>query len=369
MKTFLKKILSFLFFLIKRKKRKPVSVNRIVVIAAGYLGDTFWALQCLPVLRKSFPQAEIYIIGRGFCSALCKEEKVIVVNSIPSDRRRDQWSFRRLLNDAETIRKKIAPDLIFDLTCNRYSALFAWKLNAFTVGADVAGEAAVLYQFCAPVKDRKCRHLAGQPLAIVSRFLDLPEPETLPALIPPVPLYNKEEILAKLDLTGTEGLILLVPGAGWKAKMWQPEKFNAVAKRCIDRGKTVLISGSKGEFELCKAIAKDLDRKKVRLLIDDLELLISLLPGLSCCCGSDSGISHLSAAAGVKTIQLFCPTNPVHSQAVGESVSVLRSTCPLKPEGDQKFCTGVPKLTCDRKECMDLSVDQVVAEMERLGVL
>ena len=36
-----------------------------------------------------------------------------------------------------------------------------------------------------------------------------------------------------------EGLILLVPGAGWKAKMWHPEKFNAVAKICIDHGKTV----------------------------------------------------------------------------------------------------------------------------------
>ena len=339
------------------------------MIAAGYLGDTFWALQCLPILRKSFPNTEIHIIGRSFCSALCKEEKVIVVNNIPSDRRRDQWSFCCLLNDAERIRKKIAPDLIFDLTCNRYSALFAWKLNAYTIGADVAGEAAALYQFCAPVKNRKCRHLASQPLAIVSRFLDLPEPETLPALIPPVPFYNKEEVQMKLDLTGPEECILLVPGAGWKAKIWQQEKFNAVAKRCIDRGKTVLISGSKGEFELCKAIAKDLDRKKVRLLIDDLELLISLLPHLSCCLGSDSGISHLSAAAGVKTIQLFCPTNPVHSQAVGKAVSVLRSSCSLKPEEDQKFCTGTPMLTCDRKECMDISVDQVLTEMERMGVL
>lgn len=116
-------------------------------------------------------------------------------------------------------------------------------------------------------------------------------------------------------------------------------------------------------------IAKDLDRKKVRLLIDDLELLISLLPHLSCCIGNDSGISHLAAAAGVKTIQLFCPTNPAHSEALGKSVLILRSSCPLKPEQDQKFCTGVPKMTCSRKECMDISVDQVVTEMERMGVL
>lgn len=338
------------------------------MISAGYLGDTFWALQCLPVLRKSFPQAEIHIIGRGFCHALCKDENVTVVNNIPSDRRRDQWSFRGLWNDAGKIRKKIAPDLIFDLTCNRYSALFAWRLNAFTVGGDAAGEAAALYHFSAPVKNRKWKHLAYQPFLIIHHFLGLPEPEKMPLLVPPVPSYYKEEVLAKLDLADTEKFILLVPGAGWKAKMWQPEKFHAVAEICIEHGKTVLISGSKGEFELCKAIANGLDRKKVRLLIDDLELLISLFPYLSCCISSDSGIGHLSAAAGVKTIQLFCPTNPDFSAEKRENVTVLRSSCPLKSDLFQ-YCTTIPLLTCDRKECMDISVDQVVTEMERMGVL
>ena len=338
------------------------------MITAGYLGDTFWALQCLPILHKSFPNTEIHIIGRSFCSVLCKDEKVIVINSIPSDRRRDHWSFRRLWSDAENVRKNRTPDLVFDLTCNRYSAFFAWKLNAYMIGADIADEAAALYHFSASVKERKWKHLACQPLLIVSRFLGLPEPEKIPFLNLSAPLYNKEEIRMKLDLANTEGLILLVPGAGWKAKMWHPEKFNAVAKICIDHGKTVLISGSKGEFELCKAITKDLDRKKVRLLIDDLELLISLLPHLSCCLGSDSGVSHLAAAAGVKTIQLFCPTNPDFSAEKRENVTVLRSSCPLKSDLFQ-YCTTIPLLTCDRKECMDISVDQVITEMERMGVL
>lgn len=369
MKSILKKILFFLFFLIKRRKRKPVSVNRIVLITAGYLGDTFWAMQAIPMIRNCFSKAEIYIIGRAFSTVLCKTENVIVVNSIPSDRRRDQWSFRKLMNDAEKIRKDIAPDLIFDLTCNRYSALFAWKLNAYTVGADIANEAAALYHFTAPVRFRKCQHLVHQPLMVLRSFLGLPELEETPAPIPPEPFYPKEEVYRKLCLEQKSNLILLVPGAGWKAKMWQKEKFRALAKYCMERGKTVLISGSKGEAGLCEEIAQDLDRKQVRLLIDDLGFLVSSLPYISCCIGSDSGISHLAAAAGVNTIQLFCPTNPVHSAALGKRVVILRSSCPLKPENNLKFCTGVPVMSCSRKECMDISVERVIAEMERMSVL
>lgn len=367
MKSILKKILAFLFFLIKRRKRKPVSVNRIALISAGYLGDTFWALQTLPILRKSFPRAEIFVIGRSFCSVLARQEKVIVVNNIPSDRTRDSWSFRAMMRNAKKIRKEVVPDLVFDLTCNRYSALFAWKIGAYTVGADIAGEAAVLYQHSAPVKSRKCQHLVHQSLTILRSFLGLPELENTPPLIAPAPLYNKEETAEKLELDRDP--ILLVPGAGWNAKMWQKEKWQTLAKYCMEHGKTVLISGSKAEFELCKEIAQDLDRKQVRLMIDDLELIISLLPHLSCCIGSDSGISHLAAAAGVNTVQLFCPTNPIHSAALGKRVSILRSSCPLKPENNEKFCTGTPIMTCSRKECMDIPVERVIAEMERMSVL
>lgn len=342
-------------------------MNRIALISAGYLGDTFWALQTLPLLHETFPNAEIFVIGRPFCNTLCKEKNV-VVNSIPSDRHRDQWSFSSLMQDAKKVRKEIAPDLIFDLTGNRYSALFAWKTGAYTVGADIAGEAAALYQHCAPARFRKCQHLVQQPLTILRSFLGLPEQENTPSLLPPEPVFPKEEVYAKLDLQN-DPLILLIPGAGWNAKMWQKEKFQALAKYCVKHGKTVLISGSKAEFELCKEIAQDLDRKQVRLMIDDLELVISLLPHLSCCIGNDSGISHLAAAAGVNTIQLFCPTNPVHSAALGERVSILRSSCPLKPENNEKFCTGTPIMTCSRKECMDHSVEQVIAEMERMSVL
>lgn len=338
------------------------------MISAGYLGDTFWALQTLPILHKYFPQAEIFVIGRSFCSVLAKQEKVIVVNSIPSDRTRDSWSFRNMMRDAKKIRKEIAPDLVFDLTCNRYSALFAWKTGAYTAGADTAGEATVLYQHSAPVKFRKCQHLVHQPLTILRSFLGLTALDHTPLLSAPEPFYPEEEVYRKLCLEQNSNLILLVPGAGWKAKMWQKEKWQALAKYCIEQGKTVLISGSKAEFELCKEIAQDLDRKQVRLMIDELELVISLLPHLSCCIGSDSGISHIAAAAGVNTIQLFCPTNPAFSAEQRNNLTVLRSSCPLQSNSSQ-YCTPVPLLCCHRKECMDHSVEQVIAEMERMSVV
>ena len=257
------------------------------------------------------------------------------------------------------------PDLIFDLTGNRYSALFARKIGAYTVGMDLAGEAAVLYHFCARISNRKCHHLAMQPIATVCSFSDLPEPENVPDLLLPEHGYNAQTVFQKLDLATDIRPVLIVPGAGWHAKMWSPERFRAVIRYCIDHGKTVLLSaGNETETALCKTLISGLKTDLIRILSDDLPLLVSTFPFLDFCIGNDSGISHLSAAAGVKTIQLFCPTNPVHSKALGKCVTVLRSSCLLKPEGLCKFCTG--ELNCSRSEQMDISPEKVIAEMERM---
>ena len=44
----------------KRKKvREP---KRIFILASGYLGDTFWAVQTISLLKKAYPDAEFFAV-------------------------------------------------------------------------------------------------------------------------------------------------------------------------------------------------------------------------------------------------------------------------------------------------------------------
>ncbi|MGB2822549.1 MAG: glycosyltransferase family 9 protein, partial [Phycisphaerae bacterium] len=54
-----------------------------------------------------------------------------------------------------------------------------------------------------------------------------------------------------------------------------------------------------------------------------LSVLAGALAGAACYLGNDSGVSHLAAAVGTRTIALFGPSNPRHFRPIGPRVRVL----------------------------------------------
>ena len=118
---------SFSVLALSNRKAPPRDPRRILLVAGGYLGDTFWALQTVPMLKTAYPEAEIHIAGRPFlrvlANCLVPDERIHEV-AVVSDRTRESYSFGKLKRDAAALRDKLHPDLIFDLMCNRYSAWF-----------------------------------------------------------------------------------------------------------------------------------------------------------------------------------------------------------------------------------------------------
>jgi ADP-heptose:LPS heptosyltransferase len=59
--------------------------------------------------------------------------------------------------------------------------------------------------------------------------------------------------------------------------------------------------------------------------------LSDVLAVLSCSrafLGNDSGITHLAAAVGIRTVAVFGPTNPAIYAPIGPAVTILRSDAP-----------------------------------------
>ena len=341
------------------KKDRPDAPRRILLMAGGYLGDTFWALQTVPILREAYPEAEIHLAGRPFvrdlARALVPAARIHEV-AIASDRTREPCSLGELKKAAHAMRETVRPDLVVDLMCNRYSAWFCFHLGAYSVGMDIADEAAPLYSFLAKHALIPSEHLAYRPRSIARQFLGQPDSGEI-RLVPPVPAKEKEEILRQYGLENAENIAMLIPGAGWAAKRWPPEKYHTLAQRLAEAGFAVVVSGSPDEKDLCERVADGIPGAKT--ICGALSDTISLLPHCRAVAGNDSGVAHLAAAFGVRTVTLFCQTNPAYCGPLGDRSVCLRAACPHSPCPDEHFCCGGPRLTCDAPERMGFSAKQV----------
>ena len=111
--------------------------------------------------------------------------------------------------------------------------------------------------------------------------------------------------------------ILIHPGSGGVRKNWPLESFAAVAERLAKAGRNV---------EWCAGPAEESLRLPPHARLLDTPAVISLareLAGTSAFLGNDSGVTHLAAACGCKTVALFGPTDPQVWAPRGDNVTVL----------------------------------------------
>jgi hypothetical protein len=137
-------------------------------------------------------------------------------------------------------------------------------------------------------------------------------------------ILKGEELLKEIGFATDEKPIVIHPGSGASNKSWHIENFMAVARKLISGGNKVLFLAGPAErekfnretFNKIKGVArclKDLSFSDVLRLLSCTKVFI----------GNDSGITHLAAMLGIRTIAVFGPTNPNMYGPIGPNVKVL----------------------------------------------
>lgn len=111
-----------------------------------------------------------------------------------------------------------------------------------------------------------------------------------------------------IEVSGSGDTLLLFPGAAHATKRWHAERFVEIRTRWMDRGGKVLVMGSTAERDLCEEVA--CGQAPVLTETGFAQTLAALGQGAAAM-GSDSGLCHLAAAAGIPTVVLFGPTTQV----------------------------------------------------------
>jgi hypothetical protein len=157
-----------------------------------------------------------------------------------------------------------------------------------------------------------------------------------------------------------EPLLIVAPGSGAREKNWPEARFLQVVHWWRDRlgGKAVVLVGPvemerRGYEELSSAcvVASGLDLGQLAALLARGDLYI----------GNDSGVSHLAAAVGCRTVALFGPSDDRQWAPRGPRVTILRRMLNGPP------CGGAPLHFCpERAGLADLTTAEVIRELSKL---
>jgi ADP-heptose:LPS heptosyltransferase len=138
--------------------------------------------------------------------------------------------------------------------------------------------------------------------------------------------------------------VLIHPGAAYQSKMWPVEYVITLAKKLINDGYWIVITGSDKEVDIADAVKLQTGSQCIiasgKL---DFRGSISLASQAQFCITGDTAMMHAAAALNVKVCALFGPTSPVETGPYGAGHIIFSGRCPTRP----CFC-----FDCKTKLCM-----------------
>jgi heptosyltransferase-1 len=118
--------------------------------------------------------------------------------------------------------------------------------------------------------------------------------------------------------------VLINPGAGWGAKRWPVQRYDAVAQGFIDLGFRILVNAGPGEEKMAEVIARGTEGAAIPLTCTVAQL-IAITRRVALVVAGDTGPLHLACALGRPVVGIYGPTDPSRNGPFGAQFRVLRS--------------------------------------------
>jgi heptosyltransferase-2 len=185
---------------------------------------------------------------------------------------------------------------------------------------------------------------------------DAPQPEQWPLPELRVPAAEVAGWRERLGLTGGRPAVALAPGAVGPSKRWPGMSFAELARALGDRGCDVWVIGGPSEAPLARMI-RDHAPETRDFTGTDLRDAILALTAANVVISNDSGLLHVAAALGTRSIGIFGPTSPQLWAPLNPIAAAVQQTVETLP------CQPCHKPTCrvQHHRCMrNISPERVL---------
>ena len=291
-------------------------MNRILVIRGGAIGDFILTLPALKALRDAFPSARLEILGYKHIAGIA--ENRFYGDAIQSIEYASLSAFFAKGGDLD-------PGL--QAYFRSFDLVISYLFDPDEIFVQNLRRAGVRKIVCGPARINDNSHAARQ-LAAPLEEIGIKVIDYVPRIFPSEnDISFAREFLRDLGKPTTA----LHIGSGSVRKNWPIANWLELGDAFLQRdGSLIVVSGEADEQQLSKARshwAQPKVRFATNLPLPNLAAVLAECRFI----GHDSGISHLAAAVGAKSVLLFGPTNPDVWGPPGPKVTILRS-----PESDMR---------------------------------
>jgi ADP-heptose:LPS heptosyltransferase len=286
------------------------SLQNILVIKHGALGDIVIATAGFKAIREAFPDAHIVgMTGSGYATLLAQSP---YFNEIWADRK-PKITERHALKRLKTMLNSRPWDFVFDLQTSKRSTLYQWLFNRPRPPiSNVSRFATHGYTDKARHTKHALENLRLQ-LAICGLEVGMPDVSWL------------VDDVSNLQPPGAYAL--LVPGgaAHREDKRWPAEQYAALAHELVQRGIVPLLIGTDAESVAIQSIANRVPKAVNLCGKTTIAQLATLAREAALAVGNDTGPMHVIAASNCPSTVIFShASDPARSAPQGAAVTVLR---------------------------------------------
>jgi heptosyltransferase-2 len=312
-------------------------VERLVMVAPGWLGDAVMALPALADVRSSRREASLAVAARASVAPLYSlVRRAGGVDDVITLPPRGAWPIGE-----RDIAILLPNSFRSALAVARAGVRERWGYRA-------DWRRLLLTRAVAPVPGRLHQIDRYQRLVAALGFANGPATPRL--AVPPDARDAGAAILRRAGWNGKTPLAAIAPGAAFgSAKRWPPAAFADLAGGLADDGVATVMVGAAADRATAAGVTRALGGRAT--LIDvvgqtDIPALAGVLSHCRALAANDSGALHLGAAIGIRVTAVFGPTDEAVSAPRGATVLAHDTWC--RPCGlrecplDHACMLGVP---------------------------
>jgi heptosyltransferase-2 len=325
----------------------PAAGSRLWIRLPNWLGDALLARPVLAMTARAFGADAVRAAGPGALLELLRADGTFALS--------DPWPPDTESRSAALARVRAwKPGHALVLPPSFSSALDAFRTGArIRVGYRGEGRSALLTRAIAR-PSRGARHLSEEYLELGKALHDVPDSIENSMSLPPLRVQGAaaaqaRELLAAHGLEGAP-LAVLGPGAIYgPAKRWDAAGFAELGARLARRGHAVAVCGTAAERSICGAVAADVGRRSGGAgVVASLAGATTLAAQAGLCALStvavcnDSGLAHLAAAVGARTVVIFGSTSSAWTAPLGPRVRIVQHAPVCSPCFQRDCRIGMP---------------------------